>query len=158
MNKIIDKLKITAALVGALVLSFILVKYLYPQTGRVAPENLAMKAVLAQTPEMNLSLKELHIQSIKSSNYLLNLDRNYYEFKMLDAKDTVIYTGKILNKYVIPPPDFVPADKVGEMSVEIRSSFTLYLPYFKDTKKIIFYDDQGVKKLEISVNNLSLPK
>ena len=73
MNRIIEKIKIAAAIVGALILSFVLVKYLYPQTGRVAPENLAMKTVLAQSPEMNLSLKQLNVQSIKSSNYLLNL-------------------------------------------------------------------------------------
>lgn len=158
MNRILEKIKIWAAIFASLVLSFLLVKYLYPQTGRVAPENLAIKTTLAQSPEMNLSIKGLNVEAIKSSNYLLNLDRNYYEFRMYDAQENIIYSGKILNRYVIPPPDFMPPDKTPEGSVEIPQTLTLYLPYFKDARKIIFFDESGNKKLEISINNLSLPK
>ncbi len=158
MNKIIENLKIAVAIIGSLFLSFILVKYLYPQTGRIAPENLAIKTTLAQSPEMNLSIRSLNVEAVKSSNYLLNLDQDYYEFKMLDVKENIIYSGKVLNRYVIPPPDFMPPGKTPKGAVEIPQNLTLYLPYFKDAKKIIFFDEQGRKKLEISVNNLSLPK
>lgn len=163
MNKIIEKIKIAAAIILSLVLSLVLSRYIFPQKGKVTPSNLAMKTVLAQSPDMSLTIKELNVEPISSSNYKLDLPQDFYIFKILDAKNNEIYEGKILNKHVIPPPDYFGSDpsqapKTKGIRVEIPSTLTLYLPYFKDARKIIFVDENGVTKLAISVANLTIPK
>ncbi len=160
MTKTIDRLKIAGSLIAGFILSIILyivlMRYLYPQRGPVPRPNFSIKTVVAQSPNMKLTLKSLNAEPVNSSNYKLHLTRNYYEVKMIDKNNKEIYTGRILNKYVIPPPDFSGGEK--KVIVKIPDTLTLYLPYFKSVKRMVFLDEQGITKLEIPLDNLQAPK
>lgn len=163
MNRIIEKIKIAGTIIVSLIITILFARYIFPQQEQTVPSNLAIKTVLAQTPNMSLTLKQIKVEVAGSVNYKLNLRENYYTFKLLDSNNKVLYQGRILNKYIIPPPDYFGSDpskapKWRETRVEIPNTLSLNLPYFKDTKRILFVDENGVVKLEVNVNNLPLPK
>ena len=163
MKSILENLKIVLALVLGFVISAVLIHFIYPQTSPTPPPNLAIKTVIAQSTDLNLRLDQLNVEKINSSNYQLNLDRNYYTVKIFDDKNVELFSGKVLNKYIKFPTDYFGSNPKVDPAREtvktiIPQTLTLYLPYFKNAKRVRFLDEAGKLKLEISVNNLRLPK
>lgn len=152
-NNIIQDIKIAAALICGLIISVILLQFIIPQGPR-HPSNLAVRVAVAQTNDKLLSLQSMDLQKIPPQQYLLSYRHNYYTVKILDAQNKELFTGEVLNQYIIPPDDYGPA----VLEVKTPNNLTLYLPYFKNAKKIVFLDESGVIKLEVAVNNLSVPE
>lgn len=141
-------------MVVSLVISSFLYQIVYPYKKTIIPaaKNQSLKIILSQSSEEKLTLKSLGVVSLPPSNYQLNLTHDFYKIMMVNEKGEELFSGKVINKDIIPPPDVFETGQTGNVSgikVDLPSSITVYLPYYKNTKQILFQDDKGILKLQI---------
>jgi hypothetical protein len=121
-----------------------------------------VKVVLRQTPDYTLSLKTLSVENSYSSDYKLAIPYGYYTVKIRGDGDNELFSGTVAKNKVIFPADEIELQE-GEgsssgVALEPLSEIALYLPYYTRAKKIIFYDEKNLEKLQVDFGEIGLPE
>ncbi|OGK24994.1 hypothetical protein A3D76_03845 [Candidatus Roizmanbacteria bacterium RIFCSPHIGHO2_02_FULL_37_9b] len=153
-----SKIILTVLLGGIL----IFITTIYLNKNKLKPvSHAAVKVVLDQTPDYSLSLKSLSGESSYAPDYKLPIPYGYYNVKIFGDNGLALFSGKVEKNRVSFPPYEVgekgePENAVSQL--EALGEMTLLLPYFSGAKKIIFYDENNLEKLQVNIENISLPK
>ena len=120
----------------------------------------AIKVVLGQTPDYKLSLKSLSVEDAYSSDYKLAIPFGHYEVKIIGKNEVELFSGKVeKNKVIFPPYEIEePSDSTIKTTMEPLSEITVFLSYFTHAKKVVFLDEKNIEKLQVDIENLSLPQ
>lgn len=133
---------------------FFIIRYFYPHKGSAPLKSQSIKIELKQIEHNILQLNSLKIVPIKPSNYKLNITNNYYQIFITNSQNKLIFSGKILNKFIIPPPDFSGDSNV--VTVKYPENYFLYLPVYQNHKKLLITDEQGKMILEIPLDQIKV--
>ena len=66
----------------------------------------ALKVIINQSREGELSVKNISVDDIYPSDYKLNFTSDFYTINILDEKEKVLFTGKEKNRLVITSDSF----------------------------------------------------
>lgn len=102
-----------------------------------------------------LRVKDLTLFSIYPSSLDSDLRNNYYTVKMFGKNDELLFSGKVASG-VFHVPGTAEDEEPSVPKFEQFSEILLYLPYFSDAEKIIFYDENGKVLLIIPLKNYKL--
>lgn len=157
-----SKFKLGLIILGCFVLLTLPIIYFASQSRNVPVSRAAIKVVLGQTQEYKLTLKTLAVENAYFSNYQLEIPHGYYNLKIVGHGDVVFFSGKVSKNLVRYPPDELEVEN-GQatppyLSVEPLSEIVLFLPYYPRAKKIVFFDENNVEKLQIDLTKITLPK
>ena len=149
-------------ILGGFVLLTLPIIYFASQSRNIPVSRAAIKVVLGQTQDYRLSLNTLAVENSYSSDYQLEIPFGYYNIKILGDDDTVFFSGKVNKNLVRYPPDEMEVESKQttppDLSVEPLSKIVLFLPYYTRGKKIVFFDEKNVEKLQVDLHKVTLPK
>ena len=75
--------------------------------------------------------------------------------------NVVFFSGKISKNLFRYPPDEIELESEqapADLSVDPLSEIVLFLPYYPRAKKIVFYDENNLEKLQVDHTKVTLPK
>ncbi len=155
------KTKLILAITTGLALTLLTIGYFLPRSKNRPVSHAALKLVLEQTPDYKLIYKDLSLENSYSSDYKLEIPYGYYNFKILGGRGEVLFFGKVAKNRVHFPPYEINSQN-EELSTELTvaplSDITLFLPYFTQAKKVVFFDENNVEKYQVELNEVTLPK
>lgn len=156
------KFKIILAILAVLILVTSFTFFLSSRSGNKPVSHAAVKVVLGQTPDYTLSLKTLSVENSYSSDYKLAVPYGYYNVKIIGDGDSEFFSGTVARNKVAFPPDEIELQNGETSSVNVTleplSEIALYLPYYTRAKKIVFYDEKNLEKLQVDLGETSLPE
>jgi hypothetical protein len=130
-------------------------KTIYPYySGKTALPHTTLRIDLNQDSSNRLSISKVTKENENPLKYQLNISKNFLLVKILSA-DTVLFTGKILQKQTIIYD--VLADTVT--GGETESSFSqikIYLPYFYNARLVTLSDSKDRTLLVTLLDALNL--
>ena len=128
---------------------------IYYRSGFKPDKNLSVKVVINQSSDYVLSLKSFEKVKSKYSDYKLEIPFGYYNIHIYDGKQEVLFTGKVAkDKVSFPPYEILPEEKesTGERIItEPLKEIILFLPSYRNAKKIVFTDEKNQVKLVIDL-------
>ena len=138
-----------------LILLFLLSYSFYNQSGNRPAKQIAVKIIVSQTSDYILSLKSIEKIKGKYSDYKLEVPFGHYNIHIYDGKQKVLFTGKVArDKVSFPPYEILPEEKesTGERIItEPLKEIILFLPSYRNAKKIVFTDEKNQVKLVIDL-------
>ena len=155
------KIKIIFVIVVGFALTVLTSTYLSKSKINPSVSHAAVKVVLNQTPDYRLSLKSLSGESSYTSDYKLKIPFGYYNVKIIGDRGEELFSGKVEKNRVNFPPYEIDGAKESDSSVatlEPLKEMTLLLPYFKNGKKIIFFDENNLEKYQVDIEKIGLPE
>src|SRR3989338_6689059 len=162
LNFIMTKFRIILIILGALVVLTLPVVYFLSQSRNIPVSHAAVRLILGQTPDYRLSLRTLAVENAYSSEYQLAIPTGHYNVKIMGETGAVFFSGKISKNLVRYPADEI--DVKGERAprpdllVEPLGEIVLLLPYYPRAKKIVFFDENNVEKMQVDLTKVTLPK
>lgn len=156
------KFRIILIILGGLVFLTLPIIYFASQSINNPVSHAAVKVVLGQTTDYRLLLKTLAVENAYSSNYQLEIPHGHYNLKILGEADVVLFSGKVSKDLVRYPPDEIGVESEQTappvLLAEPLNEIVLFLPYYPRAKKIVFFDENNLQKLQIELKKIKLPK
>jgi len=156
MKKVVFFLKIAVSILISFMVVMIFGAVIFPRQQKTYPSNLAIKLILSQPADGKLSLKELTLENNVPADYRLNYPANFYRIRIFDNQSKELFSGEILRKIILPPPDtFDPlSSDSGSMQIKSLDVLNLHLPYFKNANNITIADEKNTVILDIPLKNM----
>lgn len=147
-----------SSFVKYIVISFLILFISFQTVHAAAPvPNKTLKLILKKSDIKNPTVAEISTESIPPEDYSLSIPQNYYKFEILDNTNSILYTGHVVNRTIIPPDPLDPATFVGSEIEEKLPVLTLNLPFYQEAKHIRFFDEQNTLLLEVNLELYSFP-
>ncbi len=114
----------------------------------------AIKVLIKQLSENDLKLQTIKVESTYPAKSFSNQQlTEYYQAKVLDKNDRVLYLTQIPKKYLISRftyPDYPASDLINKPNTEID----LYLPIYPTSEKLVITDESENTIMSVSLENL----
>lgn len=153
--KLTLRIKIIAAIILALLLSFLFIK---PKENDIPVIPIALRLELTQLQDNSLELRNIAIADLYSPDYQTDLQSDYYQFTIKKGNNT-LFTGKMPKKTVIIH-EWIGENPRNDIEEQALGDFVLLLPYYEEATNIDFVDDAGnnVLSVDLTSKNLVKPK
>lgn len=111
----------------------------------------ALKIVLYQDENYNLSVKSVGLTNSNPDEFKLNLLSNFYTVELVDRNDVMLFSGKFISKKIIMPGPPLAGQDPGYAVTQPLGEIVLYLPYYQNAQKILIRDEKGIILLTIDL-------
>lgn len=137
-------------------LALLLLGFFLWNKNQLTPEtHRAIKILIKQASENQLSLEEIEVlQTYPAKSIPKQSISKYYEAKILDSKEKVLYITQVPKEYLLSRftyPEYQPVPLITKMNTDI----SLFLPIYPTAEKLVIENEQGNTLISVSLQNLT---
>lgn len=145
------RIKIIAAIILALVMSFLFIK---PKENNIPILPISLQLDLTQQADNSFHLKNISVVTGYAPDYQNDFQSNYYKIEM-KKEGKVLFTGKMIKQNIVIH-EWLKENPRADVKEERLGDFSLYLPYYKNATQLIITEDTGKEALHVDLTSQKL--
>lgn len=112
----------------------------------------AIRFEFTRNSEGKLTAKIILLQAIYLSKLSQNMRANFYKINLISLDEKILFSGQVPIRVIRMVDTFGKINPYPPVE-ESRKDFLVFLPYYRDAKKIMVYDERNILQLTVDLSS-----